>query len=1000
VSDNPQTPRPTPLPVNFDQIPPQLRIRRQWVLWRYVWKNNKWDKPPFQPSGDLASSTVPWTWSTFQDVQNAYVNGQKPDAIEKRRFDGIGFVPQVNPEEELQLLLGDIDKCRDPNTGEIEPGILEDLKALDTYCEVSPSGTGVRFAVIGKVPFPDGQFGTKRGKVELYAAKHYVTITGQVLPDFPMEIMERPEEIAAFYEKHFTTTKNEPARVEPVVSLGDDEIIKIAERSRNGDKFLALWARGDIAGYPSASEADMALCNIIAHHTRDPEQIDRIFRRSRLYREKWERSDYRARTIEKALESAVEPWTTIERLIEQAKADPRVINNPETLAALADLKKTNPIEFDLFISEIKKARIGIRVDTIIKMVDEYIRLSGSQQGEPEIPPDILEEANRILDEGRAFEYVLGVWQKRHHGDENLGKGLLLSLGAQSCISSKGIHIHACGPRGSGKSDGAEKAAELIPPRYLLVGSASPKALFYMGEELPAGSVVYLDDIGWNEQAAQMFKVCTTFYRDGATHAVVVDQEFRKFKTAPRIVFWLTTTDDQTDEQIRDRLLRIDTTESAEHTREVIDFIFEQRKIGSCCLDPEKTEVCRAIIYLLKQVFLDVVIPFSENIEFDGDPRGATIFADLVSAYTIWRHRKRPRDENGALIAAYEDYKDAETFFNAIKGHGDTKYTPVELRVLQAIVDLHGEASREMIMEKTGLSKGSLSDILNGRRRDGQAKYGLLHKCPELTEEEESVQKKINEDLRKTVHRRILRLPKDYDIMRAYGKAVHLRDESGVAHRFGSSHEFATSSQDKTTLGEGRVRKFVEYDNIYKRETNEPGPLIQPERGLYLPRSEAKTDELANSWPADSDSGVRTSCEPVANLANQPSHSPTGPDRESGPGVASETEPVDSVDSVDCFPVKSPIENIIEKNFLENGPHCPHCPPSTEPPSPADLTSELERRGLKPMIPTGKRIRFEVDYMTALPGRPHEVVPAGTVVDLPAEQAERYIRRGVAKEVSA
>ena len=80
----------------------------------------------------------------------------------------------------------------------------------------------------------------------------------------------------------------------------------------------------------------------------------------------------------------------------------------------------------------------------------------------EIPGDILSEANKLLDEGSGFEYAYQVWQRRHHGDENLGKGLFLSIGAQSCISSKGVHVHACGPRGSGKSDGAEKASEAIP----------------------------------------------------------------------------------------------------------------------------------------------------------------------------------------------------------------------------------------------------------------------------------------------------------------------------------------------------------------------------------------------------------------------------------------------------------------------------------------------------------------------------------------------------------
>lgn len=110
---------------------------------------------------------------------------------------------------------------------------------------------------------------------------------------------------------------------------------------------------------------------------------------------------------------------------------------------------------------------------------------------------------------------------------------------------------------------------------------------------------------------------------------------------------------------------------------------------------------------------------------------------------MWRYRIRTRDSNDTIIATYEDYKDAENFFNAIKGHG----TPRELKVLQAIKNLQREATREKIMEKTGFSKGDLSDILYGRilygrSRDGQAKYGLLHKCPALTEEDEGLTKRI------------------------------------------------------------------------------------------------------------------------------------------------------------------------------------------------------------------------------------------------------------------
>jgi hypothetical protein len=67
-----------------------------------------------------------------------------------------------------------------------------------------------------------------------------------------------------------------------------------------------LWA-GDTTHYPSASEADLALCAHLSFWTgRDPERIDRLFRSSGLMRGKWERRDYRERTIGAAIEGTTE----------------------------------------------------------------------------------------------------------------------------------------------------------------------------------------------------------------------------------------------------------------------------------------------------------------------------------------------------------------------------------------------------------------------------------------------------------------------------------------------------------------------------------------------------------------------------------------------------------------------------------------------------------------------------------------------------------------------
>lgn len=59
--------------------------------------------------------------------------------------------------------------------------------------------------------------------------------------------------------------------------------------SKNGEKIKKLWA-GDWSGdYSSQSEADSALCCHLAFwFGRDPERMDRVFRQSKLMREKWD----------------------------------------------------------------------------------------------------------------------------------------------------------------------------------------------------------------------------------------------------------------------------------------------------------------------------------------------------------------------------------------------------------------------------------------------------------------------------------------------------------------------------------------------------------------------------------------------------------------------------------------------------------------------------------------------------------------------------------------
>jgi putative DNA primase/helicase len=160
IQDSP----PRPLPVEPDGIPEKLKRRPQWLNWKYAWDGKKWTKHPYNPrTGRKASSTDLLTWSTFEEVLEAYEAG---------KYDGIGFVfCSGDPYAGV-----DLDGCRDPETGEIERWAAEIIEGLDSYTELSPSDEGVHIIVKGKVPAP-----LKRGHIEMYSIERYFTVTGHVL---------------------------------------------------------------------------------------------------------------------------------------------------------------------------------------------------------------------------------------------------------------------------------------------------------------------------------------------------------------------------------------------------------------------------------------------------------------------------------------------------------------------------------------------------------------------------------------------------------------------------------------------------------------------------------------------------------------------------------------------------------------------------------------------------------------------------------------------------
>jgi hypothetical protein len=257
----------------YNMIPPELRERRQWVIWRSIVTDKGITKPPFQPANPHAYVDVmdPNTWGSFEEALS--VMEANPSLVQ-----GIGFV-FTEQDEYFGIDLDDERKVKPEFLVQRRELAAQILNRVNTYTEISPSGQGLHFIAKGRLPVAGRR--SPQLQVEVYGSGRYFTMTGQVFNGRNV-ITDQQEFIDQLFQA-FVPQGSAEGDVQDVETyrrndLTDEEIICLAT---NYHPLFAPRFTGQMGCEPGEwSDTFMAVVGVIDRFTGLVDQVERIIMNS------------------------------------------------------------------------------------------------------------------------------------------------------------------------------------------------------------------------------------------------------------------------------------------------------------------------------------------------------------------------------------------------------------------------------------------------------------------------------------------------------------------------------------------------------------------------------------------------------------------------------------------------------------------------------------------------------------------------------------------------
>lgn len=314
---------------NVENIPLELRELHTWCGF-YIDSEGYIDKKPISLVDGFGVGT--------KDIDRLVSFEIAVKALGEGKIAALG----VGLTEGCDITCIDIDCHEDYKIEKFEELNKEVLNQFDSYAETSISGRGTHIFIKGRKP-QGFKHVDRYGIIEVYDTARFMIITGDIIEGSTRAVVEYQRGIDNLCEKYLPRVEVYTEQIsQGQYEVSEEQILGKLAEFKKGKLFLEgqwesvkKWDKKDrayVKAYSSQSEADFGFCMLLLYvNGNNPQQAEKIFKASKMYRENKKSSGYIKHQVNQATMrvTKVYDWRkiTVDKLEEEIDLEEVILEN-------------------------------------------------------------------------------------------------------------------------------------------------------------------------------------------------------------------------------------------------------------------------------------------------------------------------------------------------------------------------------------------------------------------------------------------------------------------------------------------------------------------------------------------------------------------------------------------------------------------------------------------------------------------------------------------------